>query len=354
MTLPSGFPGSRSRAREPKPDWNAVPPAARAALERKLGQKIVAAEIAWGGFSPGATFKIALADGSGRFVKSTNPQQTPAGNDMVLAEIECFERYPCIGSAGPAYLGHQEAGDWHWLILELIADATQPPPWTKAQLRNLFEALAAFYARARDAALPPDIADQGHAKLDELFPTDSGGWVEMQSDPGARRLFAGAFMDAAAAERWLDAVVPRMVPLQRARPVVGGPRSLIHLDLRSDNVLFRRDCGAVILDWSDVTWGPVAIDLLAFAPSCIGEGGATGPELAEAFAAALGAPLRDDDIAIGLAAIAGFFVGRVGRAPSPGLPRLPWVVRMQFWGAMRWAERAIGTPPLPEFAPLAG
>jgi hypothetical protein len=333
--------------REPKPRWEDVPPAARQALARKLGQAIAAGEVAWGGYGPGATFKLTLADGTRRFVKSPHPGQTADGNAMVSSEIASFERFPCLAGTAPAYFGHQPAGDWHWLILELVADATQPPPWTTAQIEALFAAAAAFYDKARAARHLPGIEAEGAAKFDLALPVDAAGWIAIQDDPRARGNFTAAFIDNRAAETWLDAALPRLVPLQRARREIGGPSSLIHFDLRSDNVLFRRDGSAVILDWSETSWGPVVLDLCGFAPSCIGEGGADGDELRAAFSAATGARFSDDDVAIALANVAGYFASRVGTRRPAGLPRLPWVLRQQLWSAMRWAERTIDVPPLP-------
>ncbi|MGH6880006.1 MAG: hypothetical protein ACREFM_03735, partial [Hypericibacter sp.] len=50
-------------ARENKPRWSDVPTAAVAALERALGASVAEAEIAWGGYSPSASFHLTLADG---------------------------------------------------------------------------------------------------------------------------------------------------------------------------------------------------------------------------------------------------------------------------------------------------
>ena len=329
--------------REAKPAWPNVPKAAVAGLEAALGIPVLRGEIAWGGYGPGASFIVDLADGSRRFVKARHPEHTPEGNAMLAGEIAARRRYPFISKVAPAFLGEATGGDWQWLIFEYIGDGVSAPPWTQEKLRALFTALATIFAESQDLR----VRDTDPDPFAETLPSSSGHWHALSEESEARSEFLTAFTDPDAATRWLEQCLPRLRPLQSARPRMSGPAGLVHFDLRSDNLLFRRDGSAVLLDWSSTCIGPLAIELASFAPSCIGEGGADGDNLRALYERSIGVPIPDQDIEIALANITGFFAARIGRPWRPTMPRLRWVVRQQLWGAMQWAETLLDLPPLP-------
>jgi hypothetical protein len=335
------FEASAPKLQEAKPDWSRVPADAIHALEAALGTQVRRAEIAWGGYGPGATFVLALGDGSRRFVKARHPEQTPEGNAMLAEEIAAWKSYPFIAEVAPAFRGAVSAGDWQWLVFEYIADALPVLPWTEAKLRAVFAALGTIHTRSRNlSSLPTD-------PFEKILPVSSGNWHALAEDDAARSAFRDAFVDPDAAGRWLAACLPIVRPLQTARPEMSGPTGLVHCDLRSDNLLFRPDGSALLLDWSEACIGALAVELAGFAPSCIGEGGASDDKLRALFESSLGVPIPDRDLEIALAGVAGFFAVRVGHPWRPNMPRLRWVVRQQLWGAMQWAETLLDLPPLP-------
>jgi len=337
------FEPSAPALREAKPDWSKVPTEAVHALEAVLGTKVVRGDIAWGGYGPGASFILHLADGSRRFVKARHPEQTPEGNAMLAEEILARRRFPFIDTVAPTFLATVPAGDWQWLLFEHIDDAISALPWTEAKLEALFAALGRIFSDSR--GLKPSDTDPD--PFEKTLPVASGNWHALAEDAETRSEFLASFVDPPAAEAWLDACLPILRPLQSARLELGGPTGLAHFDLRSDNLLFRADGTALLLDWSEAAIGALAVELCGFVPSCIGEGGGSGERLRSLYERALGEPIPDRDIEIALANVAGFFAARVGKPWRPTMPRLRWVVRQQLWGAMRWAETVLKTPPLP-------
>jgi hypothetical protein len=329
--------------REAKPTWSRVPSRAIAALEARLGIAVTRGEIAWGGYGPGASFVLHLADGARRFVKARHPEQTPEGNAMLAEEIAARGRYPFIDKVAPAFLGEVSVGDWQWLVFDYIDDAVPALPWTTAKLEALFAALGRIFADSRD--LKPLKSDPD--PFEKTLPVESGNWHALADDAETRSAFRASFVDPEAADRWLEQSLPILRPLQTARREMGGPTGLAHFDLRSDNLLFRRNGAALLLDWSEASIGPLAVELCGFAPSCIGEGGASGERLRALYEQSLGVPIPDRDVEIALANVAGFFAARVGKPWRPTMPRLRWVVRQQLWGAMQWAETRLDLPPLP-------
>jgi phosphotransferase family enzyme len=337
--------------RESKPPWSDVPPALVAKLERVLGSPVIGADIAWGGYSPSASFHLTLADGRRAFVKGAHPGQTPEGRLALEQEIDSYRELDVLRGLAPGYLGTAACEGWSFLVLEAVAEAEKPLPWSRAKLERLAASLADFYERARPVAMTWQRPRIHRSLTIDLTDADSG-WALLAQSPEARAGFLSLFHDPAAADRWLDRSLPQLLALQSAAGELlqHDPQretSLIHLDLRSDNLLFRPNGAPVLLDWPYVTKGPVALDVVFFAPSVEGEGGPPAREIVTLFSQALGSrfPHRDQQIALAFAA--GFFADKAYLASIPGLPRLRWVQRMQLAVCLGWAAGLIGLPEPP-------
>lgn len=341
--------------REGKPHWSEVPPALVAKLERVLGSPVTDSEIAWGGYSPSASFHLALADGRHVFVKGTHPGQTPEGRMSLAQEIDSYRELAVLRGLAPDFLGTVESEDWSFLVLEAVTDAEKALPWSRVKLERLALSLAAFYERARPVAMSWQ-RPRLHRSLTIDLTDPDPGWALLARSPEARTGFLSLFHDPAAADRWLARSLPRLLALESAAGELlqADPQramSLIHLDLRSDNLLFRRDGTPVLLDWPYVTRGPVVLDVVFFAPSVEGEGGPRASETVALFEQALGWRFPRGDQQIALAFAAGFFADQAYLPPIPGLPRLRWVQRMQLAVCLGWAADLIG---LPEPPPMIG
>lgn len=113
-------------------------------------------------------------------------------------------------------------------------------------------------------------------------------------------------------------------------PIAG--ESLLHLDVRSDNIcLVER--GAVLVDWNWAHVGNPDLDLAFWLPSLAAEG---GPQPDEVLPAEGGFA----------AAVAGFFGSRAGLPPPPTAPTVRAVQLAQLRVALPWAARALDLPPL--------
>jgi aminoglycoside phosphotransferase (APT) family kinase protein len=112
-------------------------------------------------------------------------------------------------------------------------------------------------------------------------------------------------------------------------PIAGD--SLIHLDIRSDNLCFRDD-RALVVDWNHATVANSDLDIAFWLPSLHSEGGpppesvlANVPELA--------------------AWVAGFFCSRAGGDPIAEAPHVRPLQVEQARTALPWAARSLGLPP---------
>lgn len=165
-------------ARESKPRWSDVPASAVHALERYLGASVTEAEIAWGGYSPSASFHLTLADGRHAFAKGTHPGQTREGRLSLAQEIESYRALPVLKGLAPDYLGAIEIDDWSFLLLEAIEGARKALPWSRPRLERLAQSLAAFYERARGLAMTWQRPNAYRSLAIDLTDLDTG-WIAL-------------------------------------------------------------------------------------------------------------------------------------------------------------------------------
>jgi hypothetical protein len=168
---------------------------------------------------------------------------------------------------------------------------------------------------------PPD----GLPALEELRPmlVDSG-WPSVEADP-APFLALGLCSD-----EWLRDALPVLRDAARDLSLAG--RSLVHVDIRSDNLCIR-DGTALFFDWNWASVGNAVLDLAAWLPSLHAEG---GPPPEELLADLEGAPYA--------AAFSGFWAASAGLRAPRGLPGLREMQRLQLSSALPWAARVLGLP----------
>ena len=197
-------------------------------------------------------------------------------------------------------------------MLEDLSDAHWPPPWRDGDVQAVLDTLDALHAVTPPPGLPrPQEADDLR-----------GGWPDVAADPRAvplaRRSPRGPGSKRAS----------RRCSTRPTRAELDGD-SLVHLDIRSDNLCLR-DGRCVIVDWNWAARGNPQLDLAFWLPSLRLEGGPE-PE-------AVGGEIEPE-----LAALcAGFFACRAGLPEIPVAPRLRAVQRAQLEIALPWAARALG------------
>jgi hypothetical protein len=209
----------------------------------------------------------------------------------------------------PRLLGYDEA-DPPFLVLEDLSDWRWPPPWDDEAIDQVREALAELWSTPAPEWVPP-ITEEREWLL--------GGWATIEADPQP-------FLSLDLGSRgWLDDALAVLRRAAESAPIEGD--SLLHLDVRSDNLCLS-DRGAVLVDWNLVHVGNPDLDLAAWAPSLLLEGGPSPEDLLP------NAP--------GLAAaLAGFFASRAGLPPPPTAPKVRQIQRAQLEVALPWACREL-------------
>jgi thiamine kinase-like enzyme len=109
--------------------------------------------------------------------------------------------------------------------------------------------------------------------------------------------------------------------------------SLVHLDIRADNVLLTRD-RVLFVDWPAASIGAPWIDLVAMLPSVAMQGGPDPEDIWRAHPLSRG--VDDDRVDAFLAGIVGYFAHTVWLPPPPGLPTIRAFQSAQGTHAAAW------------------
>jgi aminoglycoside phosphotransferase (APT) family kinase protein len=140
------------------------------------------------------------------------------------------------------------------------------------------------------------------------------------------------------------------VTLEAQASHLGGPRSWVHHDVRSDNLLFRGTATPLLIDFPYLAYGPTLMDVAFFLPSVTGEGGPSPGEGLRLYEQISDHRFEAREVAVSVATVAGFFAARAGQQDIPGLPRLRWVQKLQLCPSLAWLSEllGIGGPPAPK------
>lgn len=292
--------------------WECVPRAVRDRVALAGGGEVVHAALAPGGFSAGFAGVVTFADGARTFVK--------AGDGTTNSETAALHRReglltPVVPDGfAPRLRWRFEEQGWVVLGLEPIDGRHPGGPWTADDL----DAVLRAHARLAAHPAPPDLRDLADPVADTLR-----GWSLLSDDDAARAhpRLVGRREELAAWEG------------RAARDAAAGD-AIVHLDLRSDNILIGGDGAVTFVDWPHAGRGAPWLDLPFFAPTVTLEGGPTPSAVVAASPMA-----RSVDPAALRVLVAGW-AGRLlwaGRQPPPpGIPHLRAFQSAQAAVAVEW------------------
>ncbi len=281
-------------------DWRLLPPALRSMIERRLGSRVVSAESADAGFTPGFASVLTCADGSRHFVKAASKKAQRAFADSYREEARKLRDLP-PGLPVPRLTWSHEDDLWVVLELEYVDGANPTRPWKTADLAACLDTLEALAERLT----PPPLKLETFA---EEFAGSLAGWDHVRRvNPGLSHLddaaaLAGRFREATAGS------------------------TLVHTDARDDNFLLH-DGRALLCDWNWPVVGAAWIDTVLLLISVHGDGLDADAILADR---PLTREVAADDIDSLLALIAGFFFER---RDDPVPNSSPYIRAHQSWYA---------------------
>lgn len=266
--------------------------------------------IAWapvqGGYSLAGRWVARFADARSVFVKVG---ATPETAVQLRAEYGFYALV--VADYLPTLLGWDD-GDEPILLLEDLSAASWPPPWSSERVARVRETLAAVAATPPPPGLPALALSRPRL----------ASWAHVADDP---RPFLALGLCSSA---WLEMALPSLLAADAAAVLDGD--SLVHLDVRSDNLCFVGD-RVVLVDWNFACRGNAALDVAAWLPSLAAEG---GPDPMT---------IMPDEPALA-ALMSGFFAARAGLPPPAGAPRVRAVQLSQLKTALPWAAASLGLP----------
>jgi hypothetical protein len=112
--------------------------------------------------------------------------------------------------------------------------------------------------------------------------------------------------------------------------------TLVHTDVRADNILLRTDGAVTVVDWPWACRGPAWLDTLMLLMNVRLYGGHDTHALLTRLAATTGA-VPEDLLAV-LTALAGFFADAARQPPPPGLPTVRSFQRAQADAVLSWVR----------------
>ena len=304
-------------------DWSDIPQRVRAAVEDWLGSPVVSAESQSAGFSPGAAVRLRTSDGRRVFIKAVGPEPNPLAPEFHRREARVAAALPEEAPV-PRLLWSHDEGGWVVLVFEDVEGRNPAVPWRAEELDQTLQALAALSELLTPSPLAPGVV-VGHAE--EWSVVAGRHWERLAEERPAG-------LDAWPARR-----LEELAKLEAEAPLAVAGDTLLHLDVRADNLLLTTDGRVLVVDWPHARVGAPWVDPVFFAPSVAMHGGPPPEELLARY------PLshRADAGAVAavVAAMAGFFIREALRPVPPGLPTLRAFQAAQGEVARSWLVRAL-------------
>jgi hypothetical protein len=298
--------------------WTDLPLPVRAGIEELLGASVIDAVSEPGGFSPGLASRVALADGRRLFVKAVSSARNEVSAGMFVDEVRILAALQDIELrapvAVPAFVGQYRDDEWIALVISEVAGRQPAVPWRAAELDRVVDAISVL----GDCLTPNPLAVPSMA---EACADSLSGW----------RSLAGA-VTTPEISPWAAANLDRLAELESGWSAAATGDTLLHSDLRADNLLLTDD-EVYVVDWPHACVGAAWVDLLVMLPSVIMQGG--DPNRCWQRHPAARAADRDQMRAV-FTALTGYFVAQSLLPSPPGLPRLRAFQRAQGTAALGW------------------
>jgi hypothetical protein len=306
--------------------WDEMPARVRSAIEDRLGSRVVSARSQAGGFSPGVAARLQLADGGRVFVKAVCGSSNPDSRAIHRREARVAAALPSRVPA-PALRWLWDDGEWVVLAFDDIDGRAPDLPWRAHELERVLDALHELATVLTPSPVPLEPASEWLARLfgrwrriadspDRNGPDGNGpdGHGPDGHGPGET-----GSIDEERLPIGIRNVLDDLVELESRWPESVRGDTLVHLDVRADNLLLTSD-RVLVVDWPWAAVGAPWLDLVAMLPSVAMQGGPQPDDVWRAHPLHRG--VDDDRVDSFIAALAGLFVHDSLLPPPPGIPTL--------------------------------
>ncbi|WP_225730545.1 MULTISPECIES: phosphotransferase [unclassified Nocardia] len=297
--------------------WEQLPDAVRNAVQQQLRDTVIAVVTPQGGFTHGMAALLELASGRTVFAKAIECADPLAA--MYRAESATVAGLP-VRTPTPRPLGTLEADGWLVLLFEAVA-GRHPRLDDPAELSTVLRTVEEL----AEVLTPNPLPDA--PTIEHAYGVAFTGW----------RGFAehGPPTDL---DEWSLRNLDRLADLEAGWCPPATGNTLLHTDLRPDNMLIRSDGRVLVVDWAWPCHGAAWVDLVLLGPSML----AAGVDPEPIFAAhPLTADVDPAAILAMMCAMYGFWA-RNSRQPAP--PKSPGLRAYQAWHAdltRDWLKRRL-------------
>ena len=301
---PSPIPHGRTARRL---EWAHLPPSVRVAVEQQCGAPVVSAATRNSGFTPGLASVLECEDGTRHFVKAASTRAQRMFAEAYREEARKLAALPAAAPA-PRLRWSLDVDDWFVLSTEYVEARHPRRPWRGDELGLCLDMLIA----AAPVLTPPPAELDLPAASEEM-----AGWP--------------AYWDSVRVARpGLPHVDEAAALAARYAEVMDG-ETLVHTDVRDDNLLLTTDGRALLCDWNWPMLGAAWLDSLILLIGPRGDG-------IDVEAVIVGHPLLSvvpaEEIDVVLALVTGYFLKSAG---DPVPPTSPYIRDAQRWqGEVCW------------------
>ena len=303
--------------------WSTIPAGTRERIDAIAGARVVHAQNVQGGFSPGPAARCTLDDGRTVFVKAAGVELNPTSPSMHRREGEVLALLDAAAPS-PRLIGMADDGDWVALVIEWIDGHMPVAPHGPGDVERILHLVEHLATTEGDDTLQPCL---------DAHPGLAGHWGALLTEP------------ADGLDAWSLLHLEELADLERdAAEAVHGDR-LVHMDLRSDNIIFATagEQHDVAVDWPGASLGAPWVDLVGLLPALELDG---GPPPEEVFGRRpLGRAADPEAVTIYVAVMAGYFTRMALMPPPPGLPTVRAFQAAQGAIARRWLGARCGWAP---------
>jgi hypothetical protein len=287
-------------------DWVHLPPTVRRAVEARLGTKVVDSYSRDSGFTPGLASVLLLDDGERAFIKAASIKAQKVAATSYREEARKARTLP-PGLPAPRLKWTLDDGEWIVLGFEFVEGRPPHRPWQPQELAAAQDLLLRTAAQLTPA---PGIGLR-------TFADECAEWPSLWDT-------------IAVSDEDYDFAVELEALAHRFAEVTGG-NTLVHCDVRDDNLIVRPDGSMLLCDWNWPVVGAAWIDSLTLLIGARGDGHdvealiATHPLLKD---------VDPEAVDIVLALLTGYFLYA---ASQPKVSNSPWLREVQRWqGEVCW------------------
>jgi aminoglycoside phosphotransferase (APT) family kinase protein len=222
-----------------------------------------------------------------------------------------------------------DGGEHGWVLLAFDdVDGRHPrQPWQSDELDRVLAGLADLAIQLT----PCPRALVGLTSASKRVASNICGWQLL------RDAQAG---NAPGLDDWSTRHLEALARLEAQAPAAVAGDTLLHFDVRADNMLVGADERVWFVDWPHASVGAAWLDVVSFAPSVTMQGGPPPEEVLARYPGAAAA--EAEAVTAAVAAVAGYFTRQALQPAPPGLPTLRAFQAAQGEIARQWLAHRTG------------